>query len=323
MERDRVLDATKYILIVLVVIGHFIEPSRSTSSTACTLYCMIYSFHMPLFVIISGYFYKQRSITEEIKKCIPFLEVCLLSHLGFLLIRNGLNISLKNIIYVGDPAWYLLCLVYWRIGTNLLLRRFAAMHILVFAVLLDLVSFCLITHGGFFSIARAISFYPFFMLGYCLKDNLKEIIVKYKNLFSVLGILSIVFVILTSSILQFRIEFQAMNVFDLKQYTDMNVLVIFAYRYVLMLCALSIGGLVLVLINSSNGLQKFSKFGRTTLFIYFIQTFVFAIIGKRDLVLWQSLIIAFTAIPLFTYYGQQKIASYIMTPVSHIVGIVK
>ena len=32
---------------------------------------------------------------EEIKKCIPFLEVCLLSHIGFLLIRNGLNISMK------------------------------------------------------------------------------------------------------------------------------------------------------------------------------------------------------------------------------------
>lgn len=324
MERDKVLDATKYILIVLVVIGHFIEPSKYTSSTTCALYCLIYSFHMPLFVIISGYFYKQRSVAEEIKKCIPFLEVCLLSHIGFLLIRNGLNISMKKLIYFGgDPAWFLLCLIYWRVGTNLLLKYLTAKRILLLTIVLDLMSFLIIKYGGFFSIARAIAFYPFFMLGYCLKDNLKEIIVKYKGVFLVIGVLSIVFVLITSSILQFRIEFQLANVFDLQQYTDMNVLTIFAYRYILLLCALSIGGFLLVLINSSNMLQKFSKFGRTTLFIYFIQTFGFAIIGRCDLLLWQSLIIAFASIPVFTYLGQQKFASYIMTPISHVMHIVK
>lgn len=37
MERDRVLDATKYILIILVVLGHFIEPSRYTNSYSISL----------------------------------------------------------------------------------------------------------------------------------------------------------------------------------------------------------------------------------------------------------------------------------------------
>ena len=321
MERDRVLDATKYILIVLVVIGHFIEPTKYTSSATCGLYCFIYSFHMPLFVLISGYLYKQRTLSEEIKKCIPFLEVCLLSHIGVLLIRNGLNISIKNIAYFGDPAWYLLCLVYWRIGTNVLLKRFNAIHVLSFAVLLDLISFCVVKHGCIFSIARAISFYPFFMLGYYLKDKLEISIIKHKNIFLILGSLSIAFVILTSSVFQFKTAFQSMSVFDLKQYTDMNISAIFAYRYILLLCALSIGGFIYVIVHSFTLLQGLSKYGTTTLFIYFIQSFVFAIIGKYDIVLWESLVIAFIAIPIFTYLSKQRLAPYIMHPISRIMGL--
>lgn len=323
MERNRVLDAAKYILIVLVVIGHFIEPTKYTSSTTCALYCLIYSFHMPLFVLISGYFYKQRSITEEIKKCIPFLEVCLLSHIGFLLIQNGLDISIKKTLFFSGPSWYLLCLVYWRLGTNLLFRYLNVKTVLLFAIICDFLCFNFVEYGSLFSIARAISFYPFFILGYCLKDKLQEIIVRYKLIFLVIGMISIVFVVITASVLQFKIEFQLMNVFNLKEFTDMNVFAIFGYRYLLILCALSIGGLVLVLINSSKELQKLSVFGKTTLFIYFIQTFAFAFIGSCDLLLWQSLIIAFASIPVFTYLGQQKFASYIMTPISHVMHIVK
>lgn len=320
VERDKVIDTIKYLLIVLVVIGHFIEPTKYTSSVTCTIYCMIYSFHMPLFVLISGYLFKQRTLSEEMKKCIPFLEVCLLSHLGFLLIRNGLNISAKNVIYFNDPAWFLLCLAYWRMGTNILLRRFTATHILAIAILLDLLSFCVIKYGGYFSLARAISFYPFFMLGYCLKDKLR-IIIEHKNMFLIFGCISIAFVILTSSVLQFKTEFQIMNAFDLKQFTDMSIVAIFAYRYILLLCALSIGGLIYVIIHSHMVLQKYSKYGRTTLFIYFIQSLAFAIVGRYDIVLWESLVIAFMSIPIFTYLSRQRFAPYLMHPVSCIAGL--
>ena len=320
MERDKVLDTIKYLLIVLVVVGHFIEPSRYSNPISCHLYCLIYSFHMPLFIMISGYLFKQREFSEEIKKCAPFLEVCLLSHLGFLLIQKGLNLSIKNIIFFGDPAWYLLCLVYWRIGTNILLRRFTVTHILALAILLDLISFCVVKHGCLFSIARAISFYPFFMLGYYLKDKL-AIIIKYKNIFLILGSLSIVFVIFTASVFQFKTAFQVMNVFDLKQFTEMNIFAIYAYRYTLLLSALSIGGLVYVIVHSCTGILKLSKYGKTTLFIYFIQSLALAIIGKYDVLLWESLVIAFVSIPFFTYLSKQRFAPYIMHPISTITGL--
>ncbi|MBR1515497.1 MAG: acyltransferase family protein [Paludibacteraceae bacterium] len=316
MERNKALDATKYLLIVLVVVGHFIEPSRYSNPISCCLYCVIYSFHMPLFVMISGYLFKQRKFSEEIKKCVPLLEVCLLSHFGFLLIQHGLNISIRRAFFFGDPAWYLLCLIYWRISTSILQRRFKAKHIFALAILLDLISFCVIKHGCILSVSRAISFYPFFLLGYCLKDKMELIFYKYKNLFLIFGGISLVVVIFTASVLQFKTAFHAMSVFDLKQFTDMNTLAIFAYRYVLLMCALSIGGMFYLIVHSNSFLLKFSEYGKNTLFIYLIQSWALAITGKFEIPLWLSLCMALVAIPVFTYLSQQRYASYIMHPVS-------
>lgn len=54
--RDESIDIAKGIAIIAVVLGH------------CTLIpwnpwrCIIYSFHMPLFFIFAGYFYKEKEI---------------------------------------------------------------------------------------------------------------------------------------------------------------------------------------------------------------------------------------------------------------------
>lgn len=62
--RNLRLDGVKLLLIVLVVVGHCIEPTRYDNPVSGCLYSIIYSFHMPLFVFLSGYFAKVRSFTE-------------------------------------------------------------------------------------------------------------------------------------------------------------------------------------------------------------------------------------------------------------------
>lgn len=54
MNRDRAIDIAKGIGIILMVIGHFNDLDRTTSH-------LIYSFHMPLFFIFSGYFLKNKT----------------------------------------------------------------------------------------------------------------------------------------------------------------------------------------------------------------------------------------------------------------------
>lgn len=61
MERDRSIDIAKGIAILLVVVGH----SHCVTGLA---HQIIYSFHMPLFFIFAGWFYKKRDIAVSMKK---------------------------------------------------------------------------------------------------------------------------------------------------------------------------------------------------------------------------------------------------------------
>ena len=56
---DRVLfiDIARGISILLMIAGHVLTNGIKRS--------IIFSFHMPLFIIVSGYFYKDRSLKEK------------------------------------------------------------------------------------------------------------------------------------------------------------------------------------------------------------------------------------------------------------------
>lgn len=56
-ERNYLFDNLKFLLIVLVVFGHSLE-EISLAQDYAIIRAWIYSFHMPAFVFISGYFSK-------------------------------------------------------------------------------------------------------------------------------------------------------------------------------------------------------------------------------------------------------------------------
>lgn len=62
--RDFRIDAIKYNLIVLVIIGHVFSRGQFSSVPLCgVIWKWIYMFHMPLFVFISGYLSHKKMIT--------------------------------------------------------------------------------------------------------------------------------------------------------------------------------------------------------------------------------------------------------------------
>lgn len=70
--RDYYLDTIKGFLIIVVVIGHFIEfGSRTIFDVA--MHNFIYSFHMPLFVFLSGYFFNIKTKRKLIDKTCALL----------------------------------------------------------------------------------------------------------------------------------------------------------------------------------------------------------------------------------------------------------
>ena len=62
--RDAKIDNLKGILIFLVVFGHLLE-LVITKGHAKYIYELIYSFHMPFFIFLSGYFYFEEMTDEE------------------------------------------------------------------------------------------------------------------------------------------------------------------------------------------------------------------------------------------------------------------
>ena len=65
-ERNYLFDNLKFFLIVLVVFGHSLE-EISLEHNYAIIRAWIYSFHMPAFVFISGYFSKCDNFSESIK----------------------------------------------------------------------------------------------------------------------------------------------------------------------------------------------------------------------------------------------------------------
>ncbi|TLG80171.1 acyltransferase family protein [Vagococcus zengguangii] len=57
-ERDSYLDNAKFILMVLVVFTHFFMGMTEKRGVYEDLYYLLFTIHMPTFILISGYFSK-------------------------------------------------------------------------------------------------------------------------------------------------------------------------------------------------------------------------------------------------------------------------
>ena len=187
--RDNNLDIAKGILIIFVVFGHAIQFSFGSEYTKSGLFFSnivfqtIYSFHMPLFMLISGYLFYisnkkkiKNLIFSKLKTIgIPLLAFILICHLPdyIVLIYNGEIIkcllSYINTIFRGGTMWFLFSLllnisiiaIITRIVKTKLLQHMVMLF--VFIVSLFIPDFILLSVHKYM--------YPFFCIGYIMKEN--------------------------------------------------------------------------------------------------------------------------------------------------------
>ena len=62
--RDTKIDSLKFLLVILVIIGHVVGPYKTIQSNMI-IKDFIYLFHIPLFVYISGYLSKNQSFNNK------------------------------------------------------------------------------------------------------------------------------------------------------------------------------------------------------------------------------------------------------------------
>lgn len=191
-------DILKFILIFLVVFGHIIEKYIDFPLIK-SIYLFIYSFHMPLFVFISGFFAKYNK-----SKCCNYLFLYLLLQiihisLSLTVIAPKSQYSFIDILgFIFAPQWtlwYLLALAFW-IFTLKFIKKINIKLICALVILSLILGFVPFISTPL-SLSRIIYFFPFFLLGKYFGENKEKFTEKIKELKKpIFKILSIVYLIL-------------------------------------------------------------------------------------------------------------------------------
>jgi fucose 4-O-acetylase-like acetyltransferase len=271
--RSLYFDNAKFILIFLVVFGHVISPLKSNDDFLFSLYLVIFLFHMPAFILISGYFSKgfnkKGYFLKTVKKILlPYLIFQVIYSIFYYL--NGHESTLKfDLLQPHWTLWFLLSLFSW----NLLLYVFARLKWvgLVIAAAIGIGIGYFDHVGSYLSLSRTFVFFPYFLLGFLLEQKHLKLVkkVKYSN---VIG-----FVILLCTMLLVGTFFPKDGIPWLlgdTSYADMGVKelrdgLIRALQYVLTVIVIY-GFLAIV---PSNGF-KMTVIGQRTLYIYLLHGFI-------------------------------------------------
>ncbi|MGG1399809.1 acyltransferase family protein [Bacillus salipaludis] len=276
-------DNVKGLLIFLVVFGHFIESYRNPEHPGIILYFynVIYFFHMPLFIMVSGYFFRP----QKFERIIQLISVYLVWQIanGFLqkLIQDHTLVNLSpdgRILDIFDPywtLWYLLGIVVWSIVTPYFLRlRYPIIISLIFAVAISYVDHV----PTWFSMRKLVNFYPFFLIGYSFTKKNVLISLSQKTKICKIPIrwvaLSIVAVFLVFMIFFNQLPSGTEFLFLRSSYSYFTwsilkgAVIHLAYYGVVVVLSISL----MLLVPKEKKLIFFNKLGVNSLFIYLIHT---------------------------------------------------
>ncbi|ELK48981.1 acyltransferase family protein [Halobacillus sp. ACCC02827] len=177
MKRDAFFDNAKLVLIFLVVFGHLIQPFTGDSRPMYTLYTWIYTFHMPAFIFLAGFFAKGSGEKDYImnlakKLILPYL-IFQLVYTGYYFFI-GKESELTGIFYPHWSLWFLFSLFCWHILLYWFKKVPPILGVAI-AVQIGVVVGYFTDIGHHFSLSRTFVFFPFFLAGYWLtKDHVKQ-----------------------------------------------------------------------------------------------------------------------------------------------------
>lgn len=166
MERILYIDGIKAVLIFLVIWGHVIQYTNMNEGLNNPIAAFIYSFHMPMFMMLSGVFFKRQLQL----RCSMLLRK---NFSRLILPTIVVTFSLFLIVFVNKPRglgesinwlwscrpWFVTTLFFCNVITALLYK--VIKHI-EFTFLVTFILFCLLPIMS----DRLIFLYPYFVLGY-------------------------------------------------------------------------------------------------------------------------------------------------------------
>lgn len=263
-------DNIKFILIFLVVLGHFMELFLNNNLLIFEKF--IYSFHMPAFMFISGKHAKFDAGKILKKLIVPYF------------IFQILYIWLFSAIHLADfkikfsvPTWlmwYMLSLIFYYILIPMLPHKIKpAIILIIFSFLLSIIVGFDNYIGRYLSLSRAIVFWPYFLIGYYFKDIKETLRLSSKKSFFFIPFSLICLILSEYYILKF-VPLTALYGADSYETTSSN----FIGRFVFIIAALSALYLLYNLIPDLN-IPVISKTGKNTVLIFLLHGFIVKYLG--------------------------------------------
>jgi fucose 4-O-acetylase-like acetyltransferase len=164
-------DNARFLSVALVVMGHTLQPQSFDSDLAMTAYLFIYSFHVPVFMLICGFFSKSEPMDAQriraliLDLVVPYVVVQGIWSVVQLLVEGRLGFNWTTAHWT---LWFLLALAAYRI----LLPYLAQLRFpLVWAIVLSVAVGYWANIDSTLALTRIIGLLPFFVLGWMLKRS--------------------------------------------------------------------------------------------------------------------------------------------------------
>lgn len=268
------------LLIVLVVLGHVMTKNPNFVGKH-EIYIWIYTFHMPLFLILSGYYgfsiIKKRNFeiikTTFVSLIIPFIIVSEL----YVLVSHILYGTRLRISIFQDPVfamWFILALVFYRLISKLIVK-IPNYLVLVFVISLFADYFPTRILDNF-DFPRIFSFMIYYFIGFKIRE--KNIKLQNLTISKVNILLCLVFTILiVVSLAQNSYEFVSTFVkqTDYIFFRDLSLLNFIVYRVVAIILAI-INSIVIYSLIKSNRILAY--IGKNSYTIYLSHIFLILIL---------------------------------------------
>lgn len=265
-DRLHYMDNIKCLLIFLVVLTHFLLERTNPNINAFVN--IVYCFHMPIFVFISGFFSKSDNSTSS-QKLLRLLILYILAN-GFFCIIMGLIYGQLNLVTPFYMTWYILALIVWR----LIIKHIGNIKgILFISIILAIVCGFYQDVTNKLAISRIICFFPFFLMGYKLSQEkikkLRQIPTLYKILITLFSLLTVAMLSLTL-LLQANINLDALTMAPYTNNSDAIIRILIMVFAVIML-------LLHLLLSTNKKIPIITTFGKNSLTIYIFHR-IFALI---------------------------------------------
>ncbi|MET9830338.1 acyltransferase family protein [Streptomyces sp. NPDC006385] len=172
-ERVSFFDNAKYLGIVLVAAGHAWEPLREGSRAVTALYMLVYAFHMPLFIVLCGYFSRGwEASPARVGRLVRHVVVpYVVFEVAYTLFVRWAGDDPDRPVSLLDPlylTWFLAALFLWRLTSPVWrLVRWPLPFALAIAMLATLSP----SIGDDLGLQRVLQFLPYFVLGLLLRPE--------------------------------------------------------------------------------------------------------------------------------------------------------